>query len=272
MLLVQSILSLVLVLASSVVSPVSASDSLISQPFSTSFHHLTHAACVTLFTREGKEGCGSASRDVQTGTLQLYSGEGSLQKLQMPYVAVIPEELLNKENVEDILSTNKKGFLQGILVTNNTFTSSDNSYYNPSSRSPNGKRTPSQFLNYGNSAYGWNSNGDVTSALLEVDFKGIPMAYVIDRDVSTTLLQEVNTDIVAEFNYYMGPLSDINSFKCLSWTDVADGVWRPKCLPLGGNSVWSNVLESNADENNRKLEQEVKKNDNRNIKRMITLM
>lgn len=225
----------------------SASSSLLSQPFTSSFYSLAHAPCVSLYTRDGKQGCGTSSRDVQTGVLHLYQGEGSLgSKLDAPYVAVVPEELLSKDAVEDILSSNKKGFLQGILVTN----SSASIKYSPSSRSPNGKRTPSQYLNYGNSAYGWNSQGD---ALLQLDFKGVPMAFVIDREVSDSLLAEVGKDVVAEFNYYMGPVSDMNSYKCLSWKDVSDSEWRPKCLPLGGQSVWSRVYENIAP-NDRKLQ------------------
>eukprot|EP00545_Synedropsis_sp_CCMP1620_P004897 CAMPEP_0119005330 /NCGR_PEP_ID=MMETSP1176-20130426/1653_1 /TAXON_ID=265551 /ORGANISM="Synedropsis recta cf, Strain CCMP1620" /LENGTH=837 /DNA_ID=CAMNT_0006957119 /DNA_START=130 /DNA_END=2643 /DNA_ORIENTATION=+ len=251
-----------------------SSSSVLSTPFNPSFQSLAHAPCVTLFTREGKQGCGTSSRDVQTGRLQTYSGvEESLgPKEDAPYVALVPEQLLTKEGLQDILANNKQGFLQGILITNTSTTStttstdadavveedaedadatavttvtavtSSNPYYSPSSRSPNGKRTPSQFLNYGNSAYGWNSNGD---ALLQLDFKGIPMAYVLDRDVSNALLQEAGGDVVAEFNYYMGPAvsthGELNSATCLSWKDAVDNVWRPKCLPLGGNSVWATV-------------------------------
>ena len=46
--------------------------------------------------------------------------------------------------IEDILSSNKKGFLRGILVTN---LSNVSEFYSPAPRSPNGKRTPSRYLN-----------------------------------------------------------------------------------------------------------------------------
>lgn len=270
-----SVLSTPIVLAAD-----SSTASLLSTPFNPSFRNLEHAACVTLFTREGKQGCGTSSRDTQTGILQLYTGESEnfFSKEGAPFVAVVPEHLLNYEALEDILASNAHGYLQGILVANTTMPeaveveeaadgdgeeqqveSTINPYYSPSSRSPNGKRTPSQFLNYGNSAYGWNSNGD---ALLQVDFKGIPMAYVIDRDVSNALVDETKSnDVAAAFNYYMGPTvsshGELNSATCLSWKDAADDVWRPKCLPLGGNSVWATVhVDQQAARNRRVVEEE----------------
>ena len=171
--------------------------------------------------------------------------------MNAPYVALVPEELLSRDAIEDILSSNKKGFLQGILVTNSSNVSE---FYSPAPRSPNGKRTPSQYLNYGNSAYGWNHYGD---SLLQLNFKGVPLALVLDREVSDTLVAESGKDVVAEFNYYMGPVNEMNSLGCLSWKDVSDNQWRPKCLPLGGQSVWSYVYENlnmNADTNDRKLQ------------------
>lgn len=230
-------------------SPARASSSLLSQPFTSSFHNLAHAPCVSLYTRDGKQGCGTSSRETQTGVLQLYQGEGSLgtNKMDAPYVALVPEELLSRDAIEDILSSNKKELLQGILVTNSSNVSE---FYSPAPRCPNGKRTPSQYLNYGNSAYGWNHYGD---SLLQLNFKGVPLALVLDREVSDTLVAESGKDVVAEFNYYMGPINDITSLGCLSWKDASDNQWSPKCLPLGGQSVWSYVHE-NADTNNRKLQ------------------
>jgi nicastrin len=226
-----------------------ATNSILNRPFTSSFYRLQHAACVSLYTRLGKQGCGTSSRDIQAGELHLYKGEGSLSSNTVfaPYVALLPEEQLSKEAIEDILSNNKKGYLQGILVTNS---SSNTNLYSPAPRSPNGKRTPSQALNYGNSAYGWNSKGDY---LLQLDFKGVPLALILDREVSDALISESGKDVTAEFNYYMGPVDDVDSFRCLSWKDTSDGVWRPKCLPLGGQSVWSSVLE-NPPEGRRHLE------------------
>jgi nicastrin len=185
-------------------------------------------------------GCGTASREAQKGVLKEYTGESSLENVKEPFVAVMGESYLSKELMENVLSSNKYGYLQGILVANTSVTSQSNNYYSPQSRSPNGKRTPSQQQNYGNSAYGWNSYGD---ALVQVDFKGIPMAYVLDRSVSMELLQHSRSDkdVVAEFNYYMGNHLEMNSPTCLAWRDAKDNEWRPKCLPLGGTSVWSHV-------------------------------
>ncbi|KAI2499580.1 Nicastrin [Fragilaria crotonensis] len=229
-------------------SPARASSSLLSQPFTSSFHNLAHAPCVSLYTRDGKQGCGTSSRETQTGVLQLYQGEGSLgtNKMDAPYVALVPEELLSRDAIEDILSSNKKELLQGILVTNSSNVSE---FYSPAPRCPNGKRTPSQYLNYGNSAYGWNHYRFPPAT----QFQGCSLALVLDREVSDTLVAESGKDVVAEFNYYMGPINDITSLGCLSWKDASDNQWSPKCLPLGGQSVWSYVHE-NADTNNRKLQ------------------
>ena len=218
----------------------------LEKPFQNSFSSLQESPCVTLFTRNGRLGCGTADRDRQVGTLVHFDFDNFVSYNQEPYVALLQQGQLSKENIKTLTDSNEKGYLQGILVLNTTDSSSSSSSssstptpYSPAPSAPQGKRTPSQLLNWGNSYYSWNSIGD---GLMEKNLYGIPMAFAHNPEVATYLLEAVgdNQDklIQAEFNYYMGP-KEMNSFQCLAWRDVADDEWDPKCQPLGGNSVWA---------------------------------
>jgi nicastrin len=224
--------------------PVLASDmgrTALDQPFTSSFIKLQHAPCVTLYHRNGRVGCGTAESDSnQEGMLAYF--DGSLPQTQeKPYVAVIEDYYLTLQSFQTLLA-DRGGRLRGIIVLNST--SSDHKFYSPDSVYPQGYGTPSQDLQYGNYQYKWNPNGQDLFAL---DLYSVPMAFVSDIEVSSSLRQEsqfnmqqleTNEDhIVASFNYYMGGDS-VDSIKCLEWKDV-DGTWAPKCLPLGGNSVWA---------------------------------
>jgi len=215
-------------------------DSALDQPFSDSFTKLNHAPCVSLYHRNGRIGCGTESRSLQTGQLQYF--DGSLPDTDDPYVAVMKDYLLTAQSLDTLVAATSNGLLQGVLVLNSTSDSNSNDqvFRSPDSQTPRGYNTPSQYLNYGYSSYAWNSRGE---DLLLLDLYGLPMAYVLESDVSQSLRQQAKTQqteasIVAEFNYYMGP-DGITSKDCLEWKDEATGEWYPKCLPLGGTSVWA---------------------------------
>ena len=225
-------------------STVSAGDasSSLNKPFTASYRRLDHAACVSLFVRNGRLGCGTEDRSVQIGRLEYFDGE--LPNVDQPYVAVMEEYMLNEASFKTLAygQENSNGNLQGVLVLNSTNYDSNNdaSYRSPDAVYPQGYGTPSQGINYGYYKYPWNANGE---NLLDYDFYGLPMAFVKDSDVSdslrqTSLEESRNSEIVAEFNYYMGP-KGMTSEECLAWIDAASGDWAPKCLPLGGNSVWA---------------------------------
>lgn len=137
-----------------------------------------------------------------------------------------------------------------------------NGYTSPESPTPQGDNTPMSSLSIG-SSYEWNVNGN---GLTMTDMYGIPTVYVYDA-ATAEYLREVGTEqsaslqsssnsnneddttnavypsILSEFNYYMGPQvtesgETVTSKECLEWKNV-DGTWSPKCLPLGGNSIWS---------------------------------
>lgn len=136
--------------------------------------------------------------------------------------------------------------LAGILVLNSTNVNEEqetDGFPSPDSLYPQGYGTPSADLNYGYYQYRWNTYGEDLFAL---DLHGIPVAYVPNVQIADSLREESkkNNDashsIVAEFNYYMGP-SEVNSLECLSWKDSEGGEWAPKCLPLGGTSVWAST-------------------------------
>lgn len=241
----------------------SSADTSLDHPFTESFTKLSHAPCISLYYRNGRVGCGTEDHSVSIGELKYFDG-ALPQNQQSPYVILVEDYDLTAETL-DTLSAARGGLLHGILVVNST-KDGDNSnsnanskssqdtnvYYSPDSRTPQGYDTPMVNLNYGYNAYPWNSKGE---NLFQYNLYGVPMAYVSDSDVAASLREESQVDggnsaIVAEFNYYMGP-NGINSKDCLQWKDVAGGAWNPKCLPLGGTSIWSTAGSPSSKANRR---------------------
>ena len=235
----------------------------LEKPFQKSFSALQHSPCVSLYTRNGRFGCGTADRTEQSGKLVHFANSNALQAgtPKHEFVALIPQDQLQKEFIKELREADQKGYLQGILVLNTTFSSENSPYYSAAPSAPQGLRTPSQLLNYGNSYYSWNSIGD---GLMEKNLYGVPTALVNDADVGKYLLDAVrrsdngddaaDSDIVASFDYYMGP-DEMDSFQCLAWRDVGDGQWRPKCQPLTGNSVWATAGGLQQQERRRRRQQ-----------------
>ena len=254
----------------------------LDQPFQGKFK--LDNLCVSLFHRNGRIGCGTYSHDKMAGTLLHWSTltsnvdyYSSLEPLLPPFVAIIDEYEFTSDVVSQLTSMNANGkLLQGILVFNSTITSSESTYNNAAPVSPRGQNTPSYQLNPNND-YEWNTNGD---GLMVENLYGVPTAYVNDmeagaymlqaaKDQSSLLLSATDGDnesenqgssggsgllsvstssippVLAEFDLYMGP-ETVNTESCLSWIEN-DGVWRPKCLPLGGNSVWAKAGSPNSD-------------------------
>lgn len=191
-----------------------------------------------------------------------------LESILPSFVAVFEENDFTSDNMKQLEEINKtNNIVRGILIVNSTMASSDSSssYHSPASTSPRGQNTESYQLTPDN-GYDWNPNGD---GLLNKDLYGIPTAYVSDADIGQYMLQAAKDQselllsttnngasgqeggnggiftnsnvnippINAEFNMYMGP-KNATATSCLTWIDN-DDVWRPKCLPLGGNSVWA---------------------------------
>jgi nicastrin len=227
------------VLALTLSTTCTLADTSLDKPFASSFARLEHAPCVTLYHRNGRSGCGTESRDLQKGQLQYF--DGNLPQTDSPYIAVMEDYDLTSQSLSTLMGS-YGGNLQGVLVLNSTSENNDQefTYHSPDTQSPRGYNTPSEGLNYGYYSYPWNSKGE---GLLLHDYFGLPMAYVMDEDVCSSLRAEAQDQmkesaIVAEFNYYMGP-EEISSKECLAWKDKATDDWVPKCLPLAGTSVWA---------------------------------
>ena len=215
----------------------------LDEPFQWRFRNLPHAACVTLYHRNGRFGCGTYEREVQKGPIIYYDGSGSNQiNPQSKFVAMIEENALSSDTINALLQYNSYSNLKGILVLNSTNSHNDDDYISSGYQYPLGYGTPSGSLTYGNNQFPWNGNGD---GLILKDLFGVPMVYVKGYEASS-YLRQVGQDsskaakIVAEFNYYMGP-DGVTSADCLSWRDAEDNRWAPKCLPLGGTSVWAHA-------------------------------
>ena len=207
----------------------------LDEPFQTSFASLAHSPCVSLFYRGGRMGCSTTDRDVQTGELQYFDPSVKFPAYSNPFVLVMDESDLTTANLQTVKGNNKWGLVTGVLVLNST---EYDTYLSQGPQAPQGKKTPSKNVNYGNFNYAWNSIGD---GLYLEDLYGVPVAYLNDADVSAYIRdvsQDTDSSIVASFNYYMGP-SEMDSPTCLSWRDTSDNEWVPKCQPLGGTSVWA---------------------------------
>jgi nicastrin len=212
----------------------------LDEPFQSSFAQLPHVPCVSLYHRHGRVGCGTSGPNDQSGRLQYFDGSYSWRGPGEAFVAVLDEKGFTASSISSLISHDDGDLLKGILVLNSTKESDDFPYQSPASQNPNGAGTPASNISYGDSSYDWNTNGD---GLDVQDLYGYPMAYVTDPDVSSylrslALSDDSDSRIVADFNYYMGE-EGITSKDCLEWHDKSDGVWRPKCLPLSGTSVWA---------------------------------
>jgi len=228
----------------------------LDQPFQgSSFQKVEHDACVTLFWKKGRIGCGTTSRSSQSGEVMYWSNlivNGNNDDSSKNYIAVFSEVDYTLENVEQVLDTSEN--VMGALVLNSTSFNESYIKKNPSSVYPHGTDTPEEYVTlYGDVE--WNTYGD---GLMYEDNYGLPMAFVSDAKLSSYLhsvSQSDQTDgsVTAEFNYYMGG-PNITSEECLSWKDT-DGNWKPKCLPLGGQSIWAKLFDDeddNEDDGNSK--------------------
>eukprot|EP00587_Corethron_hystrix_P001761 CAMPEP_0113308368 /NCGR_PEP_ID=MMETSP0010_2-20120614/6830_1 /TAXON_ID=216773 ORGANISM="Corethron hystrix, Strain 308" /NCGR_SAMPLE_ID=MMETSP0010_2 /ASSEMBLY_ACC=CAM_ASM_000155 /LENGTH=765 /DNA_ID=CAMNT_0000163387 /DNA_START=334 /DNA_END=2628 /DNA_ORIENTATION=+ /assembly_acc=CAM_ASM_000155 len=250
---------------------VPALDITLDEPFQSSLASLPHSPCTALFTRNGRFGCGAPSRDPLEGVLLSWAGmekgEGPInsstssdatQNGPIKFVAVFPDGTMDANAVEILTGTyggeggDGKVKLVGILVVNATapqgMTISD--YTSPTAASPQGENTPAADLTY-DPEYEWNSAGDGLSYL---NLGKTPGAFVADADVASYVLSTAQEQasslsknfaktassplVSAKMMYYMGP-EDATTESCLSWKDKYDDELSPKCLPLGGNSIWA---------------------------------
>ena len=192
-------------------------------PFSSS--HLTEYPCVSLFHRNGRQGC-STQEQKQSGLLYYFDGNAAPDDV----VVVLEDYFLTAQYITMLQNT------QGIIVLNST--SQDFTFKSPASQTPNAYGTPS--ANLDQSAYAWNARGQ---DLLDMDLYGLPISFIADSDQSQALREEAqNADskTLANFRYYMGP-AEMTSPECLAWIDQGSNEWNPKCLPLGGSSVWASA-------------------------------
>ena len=264
--------------SSSGVNGLTKSTSL-DEPFQSAFKDLQHSGCVTLYNRNGRAGCGTVDRESESGPL-FYYNSGSSSSFPsndgQDFVAVIEEYQLSYETVASIMKAGSS-YVKGILVLNSTNVNNDGEFASQGPIYPLGYNTPSAGVSYGNIQFPWNNNGD---GLVQQDMYGVPIAYILD-DESSDYIREAAQDeekavsVYTEFNYYMGP-DGINTQDCLSWHDAADNEWNPKCLPLGGTSVWAfagsppygskdNKNSNSNSNNNNNAQQDNGEGDGRNL-------
>lgn len=230
-----------LLLLSVLMGRVSGGSVSLDLPFqSHSFEQLQSShLCVSLMTRNGRVGCGTSENEDGGMEGILYHHElvsSSVLSENEAYVLLLPDTELTLSKIQQYTSL-LKSQLQGFLVVNSTSIADTSS----TNTSPGAQVLPNE-----DSGYTWNPTGD---GLLQQNFHGIPMAFVNDPDIINYLLQVSKEPslpaIVVGWTLYMGP-STATSTSCLTWKDASTQTWSPKCLPLGGNSVWSSTTTSSS--------------------------
>mmetsp|Transcript_12149 Transcript_12149/g.25726 ORF Transcript_12149/g.25726 Transcript_12149/m.25726 type:complete len:873 (+) Transcript_12149:109-2727(+) len=202
----------------------SVSTPSLNEPFQTSFEHLPHAPCVSLFHRSGRMGCGTLSRSLMTGRIVHWStvsggsnggNDNNAGKLP-PYVALMDETEFTADNVQllryfaevasmssarcilggsdgDDAADDGAGVLRGLIVINATAVpdgsgedaaSSSYSYASYSPEAASPQGEDTPSAGIAQSSYEWNPNGDGNTL---VDYHGLPVAYVSSADVAADL-------------------------------------------------------------------------------------
>jgi nicastrin len=230
-----------------------------------------NAPCVSLFHRNGRVGCSASDRVASKGmlvhasTLDAAQWEVPQPWIAPPLVLVLEEQEFHLTKLQFWMQQLQQ-VLRGVLVLRNA-TLPSNYFRNPASPYP---------LGTSSSSYAWNTFGD---DLIEQDMYGMPILYTLDfdtnEDIRSVAIQQTNRLVsynnlhsraqpsqsqtiaweeleqwqdtslypamVAELDLYMGP-QVMDSPTCLEWKDAdAAHTWNPKCLPLGGNSVWAST-------------------------------
>lgn len=162
--------------------------------------------------------------------------------LETDVVAVLEGSYFSASALRDLSATGKLG---GLLVLGD---SSPNIYapgssFSHDSRSPQGSDTPSSGVSI-DGDYMWNLHA---SGLLLEAFD-VPVSLVSKEDAAVVRSHAAANAAqglkrhplwVAHMESYFGKAKDTTSITCIGWKNQ-DGKLAPKCLPLGGQSVWGN--------------------------------
>ena len=244
---------------------------------------LSNIPCVSLFTRHGRVGCSTTDRMPSKGYLvHAATLDSSIQQTQQlqptwfvpPLVLVIDEDEFHYSNIQK-WKGKFDSLLEGILVLSSP-TNTNSTMNNPAASTPFDTSSSSSSF----SSYSWNPWGD---DLLNQDLFGISIFYITDttnkmqEDLKQVAMQQASHIIeyhqkqqqqtgqssknhpiqklenwqdsslypamIAQVDLYMGP-SIMDSITCLGWKDQDPShTWNPKCLPIGGNSIWATPLQ-----------------------------
>eukprot|EP00903_Cladosiphon_okamuranus_P018715 g17228.t1 len=214
---------------------------------------------------KGKEKELASEGDVSVGSPE------SLEGMEDGLIAVIPAAFFNASVVDRLSAT---GLLGGVLVLEEVGTAVAETVVgggdvedpeisspasaggsaglgraisNPDVKTPQGESTPSAAFDV-DASYPWNSYGD--GLLMEaLDF---PVVLVTGDSVAEVLARSASNGPLGGSSwhyplhkgrmafYFGGSEGDLNSQKCLGWTDI-NGDRSPQCKPLGGQSSWASV-------------------------------
>jgi nicastrin len=200
--------------------------------------------CTRLFHVNGSIGCHEIS---DTGAIipLLYLIEEDLPGLEKlstvtGQVAVVVESaFLTSSTLKSLKTSGKIGGMYVLASFPFDPTSNSSQKTSPDSVTPQGINTPSSSLTIDNS-HPWNSFGNGIM-LQDISF---PIMYVTDK-ISCDILKKIPSEYlsdrkpnwVTELDFYFGGNRKITSEECLNWHNK-DGILSPKCLPIGGQSVW----------------------------------
>ena len=191
------------------------------------------APCVRLFTNTGSVGCRVTDREGSSLPLfPIYAsdfpGLAALRSYHSKVDVVLGGDLFNASTLALLDATNHLG---GLLVLANTLPDFDDKdgRYSHDSTMPQG-------------TVAWNPRGN---GLLLGDYD-YPISLVVNDEECHNLVRwsaenratgmDSMPAWIADRDYYFGRAS-LTSESCLRWRD-RDGTLDPKCMPLGGHSLW----------------------------------
>jgi nicastrin len=206
------------------------------------------AGCTRLFHSSGSSGCRSDEKSGLKLPLLLILPEdfprlAGLHKARTQVIAVVSGSLFNATILDTLEAT---GNLGGVLVledSNKPKLDEEGACFSHDVNTPRGDGTPSSELAL-DGFYSWNPRGN---GLMQDDL-AIPVSLVslsergrVEYRASRNRDHGVDSRpaYFANMLYYFGA-SEVDSSSCLLWTD-RDGSKAPKCLPLGGQSVWGTM-------------------------------
>eukprot|EP01041_Mallomonas_annulata_P007487 gene7488-15326_t len=204
---------------------------------------ISEKPCVRLFTNHGDLGCRASDSDGTLGALYEIRDDKDFfqtKTFHFNFAVILTGKYFNSSILSALHST---GRLQGVIVIDDgkSWNEAYQGKYSVDSTTPQGLNTAQADVS-SDPSYIWNEYGNglmynsYDFPIVMADSTEISKLKKYAAENRVTGYMDTARVNVAQFTYYMGA-KDITSKKCLEWTNLY-GNRDPKCLPVGGQSVW----------------------------------